>query len=74
MPISNFEWVGEEEFNSLNWLEMGDDQEYGYIVEVDLVYPKNLHNSHNSFPLAPEQLTITETILSPYAKSESNLM
>jgi hypothetical protein len=28
------------------------------ILEVDLEYPKNLHDLHNEYPLAPEQLII----------------
>jgi hypothetical protein len=26
----------------------------GYILEVDFSYPKDLHENHNKFPLAPE--------------------
>ena len=47
---------------------MTEDQETGYIVEVDLLYPDHLHLEHNSFPLAPERLHITRDMLSPYAK------
>ena len=54
----------------MDWLHMSDKQHTGYIVEVDLLYPSYLHEAHNSFPLAPEQLVITEDFLSPYAKGE----
>ena len=45
-----------------------NDSEVGYILEVDLIYPKHLHDMHNSYPLAPEHMTITKNHLSPYQK------
>ena len=30
----------------------------GYILEVDLKYPDDLHVLHNDYPLAPEKLAI----------------
>ena len=41
----------------------------GYILEVNLEYPKELHELHNDYPLAPEKLTVTNDILSNYCKS-----
>ena len=38
----------------------------GYILEVDLEYPKHLHKSHNDYPLAPEKLAVKEEWLSEY--------
>ena len=36
-----------------NWRTIG-----GCILEVDIEYPKELHNLHNDYPLAPERLEV----------------
>ena len=40
----------------------------GYILEVDLEYPDELHYVHNYYPLAPEKLAISYDKLSNYCK------
>jgi len=35
---------------------------------VELVYPHELHDLHNDFPLAPEHVKVTENMLSDYCK------
>lgn len=68
LPVGDFQWLSEEEIEDLNWMSMKENQSTGYIVEVDLDYPDHLHDSHNSFPAAPERLTINREMLSEYAK------
>ena len=39
---------------------MGKWRNYPCILEVDLEYPKELHDVHNDYPLAPKRITINE--------------
>lgn len=40
--------------------EMQQWEDLSCILEVDLQYPKELHDSHNEHPLAPERLTVSK--------------
>ena len=42
-----------------------DDDEDGYIYEVDLHYPTKLHDQHDDYPLAPESLVNDREMYSP---------
>lgn len=44
------------------------DSKTGYILQVDLEYPKELHDSHNSYPLAPETISTQDDWVSPYQR------
>ena len=52
MPLPNhgFKWMESDELE--NW------RNQSCIMEVELVYPKRLHDWHNDYPLAPERLEV----------------
>ena len=60
LPYSGFKW--KEPKDGKFHFEKGK----GYMLEVDLQYPKHLHKSHNDYPLAPEKLAVKEEWLSEY--------
>ena len=39
------------------------------ILEVDLEYPKELHDLHDDYPLTAEKMKVTKEMLSPYCKN-----
>ena len=47
---------------------MGEKSPMGYVLEVDLEYPDELHALHNDYSLAPEKIAIPYCILSNYCK------
>ena len=40
----------------MNKYELNNFEKYSCILEVDLEYPKKLHDLHNNYPLAPERI------------------
>ena len=59
MPYKNFEWVNIENTSVEEVLSRTqEDKDIGYILEVDLEYPNELHELHNDYPLAPETMVL----------------
>ena len=68
MPVSDYRWMSSGEIEEIDWKMQSDDQNTGYILEVDLSYPDELHELHAGLPLAPESKAVNYDILSDYAK------
>ena len=54
LATHGFKWMDDDELTS--WKNYGSSN--ACILEVDLEYPKELHDLHNDYPLAPERLVL----------------
>ena len=67
LPYGDFKcYYGRMDENRV--MKYSDDDDIGYILEVDLDYPKELHDLHKDYPLAPEIMCINENMLSQVQK------
>ena len=68
LPKSGFKWKRvmptEEEI-----MNKKENAKKGWILEVDLEYPTELHKEHNSYPLAPEKKVVKKENMSDYQKN-----
>ena len=55
LPTGGFKWVDVNP-NEISELATGTDK--GYILEVDVSYPRDLHDSHNDLPFMCERMEI----------------
>ena len=62
----------EEEINNFDLSSIRKDSPEGYILEVDLEYPIELHNYFDDYPPAPEKLKVTNDMLSKYCSDIAN--
>ena len=67
LHYSEFEWL--KSVDELDVMSINKKSDVGHILEGDLECPKELHDLHNDYPLAPQKLTVTNDILSKYCKS-----
>ena len=65
LPTGVFKWLKEDKWDDI----IKNKEGIGYFVECDLEYPKELHDLHNGYPLAPEKLIIQDDWLSPFCKN-----
>ena len=68
LPTGGFRWPDGKEINDFDVQNVSDNSKKGYILQVDLEYPKELHDEHDSYPLAPERLKVNLEWMSKYQK------
>ena len=65
-PYSGFKWLNQKEIDRFDVNSVEENSSIGYILEVDLKYPSELHQLHNDYSLAPEKLEISQNMSSNY--------
>ena len=68
LPTGGFKWLPPKQIEKINLGKYTENSEKGLILEVDLEYPQELHDSHNDYPLGPEKVKVTEDMMSDYCK------
>lgn len=63
LPYSDLKFQDVTIEEALNWNVEGS---HGCILEVDLDYPKEIHDIHSMYPLAPEKMIVENKMLSPF--------
>jgi hypothetical protein len=64
LPHCDFQWVGAEPLGKLEQSLIAGQEikpartNVGYIFEVDLEYPAEIHDAHREYPLAPERMNV----------------
>ena len=64
LPVGNFRWAKKDANQKTNHVIASQPQNR-LNPQVDLEYPQDLHEKHNSYPLAPERTQVPEEWYSP---------
>ena len=70
LAYGEFKWLNKKEINGFD--SIGENSSDEHILEVDLNYPDELHELHDDYPLAPENLEITNNMLSKFSSNIEN--
>ena len=61
LPRNNFKWVEDTSIIDEEFIKNYNENSYkGYILEVDVKYPKKLHDLHSDLPFLPKKMKIDE--------------
>ena len=55
LPLNSYKWANVEEFDSDFIKNYDDNSDKGYLLEVDVEYPKELYSSHRDLPFLCEK-------------------
>ena len=63
LPVNGFRWLDSDKINEINEefiKNYNENDNKGYIFEVNVIYPKRLHDLHSDLPFLPERMEINK--------------
>ena len=63
LPINSFKWVKNIDQIEEKLMKTNSNSSTGNILEVDLEYPKELHDIHNDYRLEPQKINIKKRMV-----------
>ena len=60
LPVNGFKWTDNNIINEEFIKSYNENYKKGYILEVDVKYPKKLHDLHSDLPFLPERMEINK--------------
>ena len=63
LPVDGFKWIEKDDISKFDekFIKNYDENsDKGYILEVDVEYPKSLHKLHSDLPFLPERMKINK--------------
>ena len=60
LPVNEFKWLDNNEINEEFIKNYNENDNKGYILEVDIKYLKRLHELHSGLPFLPERMEISK--------------
>ena len=60
LPVNGFKWIDNNEINEDFVKNYDENNDKGYIFEVDVKYPKRLHELHSDLPFLSERMEVNK--------------
>ena len=58
LPVNGFKWLEDTSEINEEFIKNYDENNKGYILEVDIKYPRKLHDLHSDLPFLPKRMNI----------------
>ena len=63
LPVNGFKWLDSDKINEINEYfikNYNENDNKGYIFELDVIYPKRLHKLHSDLPFLSERMKVNK--------------
>ena len=60
LPVNGFKWLDNDEINEEFIKNYNENDKKRYILQVDVKYPKKVHDLHSDLPFLPERMEINK--------------